>query len=209
MGVCLCSHLQGSSFLTPFPSSSHCLAAILRRKQLSPLVPQPPASWVLQFSASIPDDAAWNGVGFLSVSSAGGRLCQCRGKEFICNKILCAMCNYICIMMNSIDTEMSAGFESCDPYTGNKNIQNFCSTCTCIKSNSKPSCSETQVKPFRSGGNVSGEVLPCLLQVSQRLPLKRLALALWRGKTDDLLCGSPSEKEAPGDQVWSLNGAVS
>lgn len=42
---------------------------------------------------------------------------------------------------------MSAGFESCDPYTGNKNIQNFCSTCACIKSNSKPSCFETQVKP--------------------------------------------------------------
>lgn len=53
MGVCPCSHLQGSSFLTPFPSSSRCLAAILRRKQLlSLLVPQPPISWVFLLRAA-------------------------------------------------------------------------------------------------------------------------------------------------------------
>lgn len=97
---------------------------------------------LLQFSGSIPASAVWNWAGFSSASSAGGRLFHCWGKEFVCNKIVCAMCNYIHVVINSIDTEMSAEFKSRDPYTANKNVQNYCSTCACVKSNSKPSCSK-------------------------------------------------------------------
>ena len=83
----------------------------------------------------------WNRAGFLAAGSSAA------SEKQSFEKILCAMCNYIHVAMNSIDTEMSAGFKSCDLYPDTKNVQNYCSARARPGSNSKPSCSQAEEKP--------------------------------------------------------------
>lgn len=110
-------------------------------------------------------------------------------------KILCAVCNYIPVVKNSIGSKMSAGFESCDPFSVKGMFRIPVALVHMLKTTLHPPVLRTSKAPAPSDWEKMFLGRLCL-----HLPLKHLAPVSGCGKMDDLYGGSES-MEAPGDQV--------
>lgn len=109
-------------------------------------------------------------------------------------KILCAVCNYIPVVMNSIGSKMSAGFESCDPVTVARLFRIPVALVHVLKTALHPPVLRTSKAPAPSD-----QEKMFMARLCPYLPLKHLALVSGCGKMDDLFGGSKN-KEAPGDR---------
>lgn len=90
---------------------------------------------------------------------------------------------------------MSAGFESCDPFTVTGMFRIPLALVHVLKATLHPPVPSTSKAPARSD-----QEKMFLGRLFLHLPLKHLALVSGCGKMDDLFGGSKS-KEAPGDPV--------
>lgn len=110
-------------------------------------------------------------------------------------KILCAECNYIPVVMNSIGSKMSAGFESRDPFLVTGMFRIPVALVHMLKAALHPPVLRTS-KALAP----SDQEKMFLRRLCLHLPLKHLAVVSGCGKMDDLFGGSES-KAAPGDRV--------
>lgn len=110
-------------------------------------------------------------------------------------KILCAVCNYIPVVMNSIGSKMSAGFKSCDPFTVARMFRIPVALVHMLKTALHPPVLRTSKAPAPPDQEKMFLGRLCLY-----LPLKHLALVSGFGNMDDLFGGSKC-KEAPGDRA--------
>lgn len=119
-------------------------------------------------------------------------------------KILCAVCNYIPVVMNSIGSKMSAGFESCDPFTVTGMFRIPVALVHVLKATLHPPVLRTSKAPAPSDQEKMFLGRLCL-----HLPLKHLALVSGVGRWIDSWGGAKARRllvtECDLLPLWSRN----